>query len=207
MTLCHRLAALGAAAALVSTTVTAHAADGMMDGSSTFGFNGISGLIGIVLPEGNLDTTFGLEAHANLGAPFASAPQIIFLPGISFWSGGYDERAGGEDFSIDYREIGILADGVYLIPVGEAEKGLTLYAGGGLGMFFTSFDSPSVDFVGGQFVTTKTSVSSTDIGFSLLGGVVKPVGESLDLLGQLRLKFDGINTVNFQGGVQYRFAK
>lgn len=202
MSLRTRVLTLAVASALVYLPQLASAEEGAM-AESSFGFNGISGLLGIVLPEGDLDTTFGLEAHANLGAPFASAPQLVFLPGLSFWSGGFDQG----DASLDYREIGILADVLYVFPVGEAEGGWLLGAGGGLGMFFTSFDFPNVEFVGGQFETTTSSQSDTDIGFYILGNATKPVGEQLDILGQLRLKFDGIDTVNIHGGVQYRFAK
>jgi len=192
---------LGVACAIVALPSIASAEEGMNE--STFGFNGISGLLGFVSPEGNLDSTFGLEAHVNLGAPFSSAPQLIFLPGISFWSGGFSEGS----FDFDYREVGILADGIYMIPVGEEENGLVIGVGGGLGMYFTTFDVPSVEFTGTGLETTSESTSDSDIGFSLVGNVTKPVGEQLDILGQLRLKFDGIDTVNLQGGVQYRFAK
>lgn len=202
MTRRSRVRSLVAACALASVPQLAGAEEAATP-ASTFGFNGISGLLGLVMPEGELDTTFGLEAHVNLGAPIASAPQLIFLPGLSFWSGGFEESG----FDFDYREIGVLADVAYMIPMGEPDSGVMLYAGGGLGMYFTSFDFPSVEFTGGQVVTTTESHSESDIGFALVGGVQKAVGESLDLLGQLRLKFDGINTVNIHGGVQYRFAK
>jgi hypothetical protein len=198
MTLRSHLVALGTLTAITALPLvaTAEEADGM-NGGSTFGFNGITGALGVVFPEGGLDTTFGLEAHIDMGAPLASTPQLLFMPGLSFWTGGEGDA--------DWSEFGILADAVYTLPVGEPEDGWMVFFGGGLGIYFTSFDFEFVEpFTGTRF---SESQSDTDFGISLLGGGAKPVSENLDIFAQLRLKFDGVDTTNIHGGVKYRFAK
>ena len=191
-----RVLRVGAALALVALPGIAVAAEG--ESESTFGFNGIGGQLGLVLPEDPVDATFELHGFANLGAPFSSVPELVFMPGLTFWSGGT------EIDEIDFTEFGILLDALYMFPR-SSEDGVYFFAGGGLGIFFTSFDIVIPDFFGGG--TRTESQSDTDFGLTLVGGLGKPMSENLDLMAQARFKFDGIDTIGFLGGVQYRFAK
>jgi opacity protein-like surface antigen len=152
--------------------------------AAELGFNGIGGRLSYVSPE-NIDGTIGLGVHADLGT---LANNIVLFPSIEYWSKG----EGGGDFS----QIAINADAHYYFPTsGEID----FFAGGGLSILRSSFE---VSFLG-----QSQSVSNTDIGLDLLGGLAYPLSENLMLNGEVKFTVSDGNIFKISAGVTYLLAK
>jgi len=86
-----------------------------------------------------------------------------------------------------YSEVGINADVQYIFPL----TAFYLYGGAGLGLFFGSADG------GG---------SDTDFGATLMGGAGKRFSTKFRAQGELRVKFDGVDTfaINAMGAYVFK---
>ena len=161
-----------------------------MDDPPGFGLHGIGGNLGLTDPESGIDVTYSLAVHANLGAFIPSVPMLIAHPSLSYWS---------SDF---ISEFGVNADVRYLFPM---KSNLLLYAGGGLGLFWSTFEYEFIDFITLQ--PTVVSETDSDLGLTLLGGVSPRLARNLLASVEARLKFGGVDTISIGGGLTYMFAR
>lgn len=157
---------------------------------------GVGANLGLCLPSDNVGSTFMFGGQGIITNLIASMPEFVAAPSFSYWSSDFD----GSDSS--FSEFGINFDARYMFPMAGA---IDLFAGAGLGLFFSSVDIPTVNTpfgpVGGG------SASNTDVGLNLLGGATTAASPNIDLTGQLRFKVDGVDTIQIIAGAVYNFTK
>ena len=134
------------------------------------------------------DTDIGIGARAQLGTnEIVEQTRVAASFDWFFPDGGT-----GVDFS--YFEFNI--NGHYMLPI-EAEA-VDFYAGGGINIARASIDyDDDIPFIGG------TSVSDTEIGLNLLGGVDFDINENLGGFGELRIELGGGEQFVLTGGVMF----
>jgi hypothetical protein len=152
---------------------------------------GAGGHLGLVSPEADLDAAFTFGAHAVLGA---LAPDLILVPGISYWSSSETVRLGAFRDDLSWSEFTINGDVHYYFPL---ETAANFYLGGGLAFIFRSFD-----YATGFGDQARTgSDNDTDIGLNLVGGAEYELTPALIGFAQLRFKVDGADLVGLLAGV------
>lgn len=139
--------------------------------------NAIGGGLSFIKPE-NVSGTIGFAAHADLGEVIEN---LVVFPSLTYWSKGA------------FSEFGINADGRYYFP---SEGDMAFFAGGGLGLLFGSVD-----------IGNNTSVSDTDIGLNLFGGLDKPIGKKLDFTAEARIVFSGGTLFRIHAGLIYALGE
>ncbi len=149
------------------------------------GFKGIGGRAGLAKPE-NVDATYNIAVHANLGEIIEN---LVIFPSLDYW--GSSQKVLGVD--VDFSQIAINADVRYYIPT---SGNLAFFAGGGLGIFFSSGETASVF---GQ----SASYSNTDIGLNLGGGIDIPINDTLLFTADARFVLSDGNAFKVTGGVTY----
>ena len=123
------------------------------------GLKSITPRVAILLPESGFSTGFSIGAKADMGTVFN---DLTLNPIISYWSSSLDFFFTTIDLDVSVIQLG--ADLHYDLPsVGN------VYVGGGLSLNFLSIDYPS---------SVPFDASSTDIGFSFLGGYKLDLGNS-----------------------------
>lgn len=138
----------------------------------------IGGKVGYASPE-NLGGTFELGVHADLGEV---TKNLVLFPEITFWTKSHssnggdlfvftDENGNLVQYKMKFQQIGLSINAHYYL---NPEAKSNLYIGGGSGLFNhrSSFDI--------------FSVSTTDIGVNLLGGVETPISKSTSLIAELK---------------------
>lgn len=160
---------------------------------------GVGVNLGLVMPSDDVGSTITFGGQGIIQNLFPSVPEIVAAPSFSYWSSDFD---GGGDSDASFSEFGINFDARYMFPMQGA---IDLFAGAGLGMFFSSVDLPEVVTQFGTF--GGGSASDTDIGFNLLGGATTAASPKIDLTGQFRFKLDGVDTIQILAGAVYNFTK
>ena len=95
------------------------------------GLRGIGGELGLVIPEGDIDNTFGLGVVADLG----TITREIHLDGsVDYWGKSYNETHW--DFS--FKQISVGGTAKYFAPVAMAFKP---YGGAGLTLTYSKAES------------------------------------------------------------------
>jgi hypothetical protein len=152
---------------------------------------GAGGHLGFVSPEGDLDAAASFGAHAVLGA---LAPDLILVPGISYWSSSQSVREGTFRDDLSWSEFAINGDVHYYFPL---EIAANLYVGGGLAFIFRSFDYTT----GFGDNVDADSDNETDIGLNAVGGAEYEITPALIGFAQLRFKVDGADLVGLLFGL------
>jgi opacity protein-like surface antigen len=152
---------------------------------------GAGGHLGFVSPEGGLGTAFAFGAHAVLGA---LAPDLILVPGLSYWSSSEDIRLGTYRDDLSWSEFAINGDVHYYFPL---ETAANFYLGGGLAFIFRSFDAT----IGSGDTAETVSDNDTDIGLNLVGGAEYELTPALIGFAQLRFKVDGADLAGILVGL------
>ncbi len=154
------------------------------------GFYGVGGRLSFVKAE-NVSSTLGIGGHADLGE---IVPNLVLYPSIAYWKRSENE-AGGDRFRSSFSEFTINADVHYYFP---SEGSFDFYAGGGLALVFWK---STARFPMGDFGTVSSSVSDSDVGVNLLGGVETALSPTLTGFAQARYKIDGADTFKITVGL------
>ena len=77
---------------------------------SNIGLNGIGGKIGYVDPEGDMESTIGFGAVADLGT---ITPKIALEADVFYWGKSYDEHFYGATGEAKFTSITVSAVGKY----------------------------------------------------------------------------------------------
>ncbi len=148
------------------------------------GFHGIGGRVGFAKPE-NIDGTFSIGAHANLGEVIEN---LVIFPSVDYW--------GKSELGLDFSQFAINADGRYYFP---SSGSMSFFGGAGLGFIFTHAE---VSFLG-----QSAGDTNMDIGLNLFGGLDVPVGEKLSFTAETRFVVSDISTFKVLAGVTYRMGE
>ncbi len=153
-------------------------------------FYGIGGSLSIASPE-NWDAGFALGAHADIGEIM---PNLSIVPNLSTWR--KTRRASGYGYTVEatLSQFAANADLRYRFPTRAQAQ---FYAGGGLGLNFNSVSYSE----GYRYYRPGFSVSGTEIGLNLLGGVEMPLSGSLIGMGQLKYGVGDIDTFFITAGI------
>jgi hypothetical protein len=160
--------------------------------SGELGLKSITGKVGIIMPEDPWDTGFLIGAEADMGELFENG---TLHPVLSYWSAGYS--ISGFDFSLSNFQIG--ADLHYHIANVPG-----LYAGGGLGLNFISFEYPSFSFLGNS---STASESDTKLGIVLLAGYSFPISNMNGVVSGRYNIIDGFDTFEIAFGLEFDMTK
>ncbi len=168
---------------------TANAAD--------IGFKGIGGKLGYVMPEGDIDNTFGLGVVAKLG----TITDDIYLNGfVDFWSKGYD--VGYWEWSWTNIAIGAMA--VYYFPM---DGNIKPYAGGGLGFNIGMWKSDYSGPANQSWGIEDQSDTEIDLGIHLAGGAEMELSPTLDGFGEVKYTIGEADYFGFFVGVIYKLGE
>jgi opacity protein-like surface antigen len=161
------------------------------------GFYGIGGKLGYVMPEGDIENTFGLGVQADLGT---ITEQVHLDAFVDFWSKGYD--AG--DFEWSWTNINIGAMAKYYFPV---SGNLNPYAGGGLGfaigMWKTEYSGPANSYL----EDLDESDTEIDIALHLAGGAEMELSPLLDGFFEVKYTISEADYFGFWLGVMYKLGE
>lgn len=164
---------------------------GAQSDSGDMGLFAMGGSLGYV----SLDDVGGALAiglHADIGQLGRS---MAVFPEISYWAKSRSVSGGREDeYQVRHQEFGIAANLHYYL---NPQADMNAYVGAGVGLFTgkTSIEDP------GYGLSSDLEKHSA-FGFSLLGGLEKPIGEGTRLLAEGRYKIDGQNnTISLRCGL------
>jgi opacity protein-like surface antigen len=172
---------------------------GLAFGKSNIGFNGIGAKIGYIMPESPIENTIGFGAVADLGT---LTPALKFEGELLYWSKGYTAA----DYEWSYSQIYISALVKYFFPQKKNAKWLP-YAGGGVGLVIGKSKS---EYKGAysMYVSDKSSsISNTDLGIHLLGGVKTVLSPTMDGFAEARYSIDGADFFGLFVGAIFKLNK
>lgn len=182
---------------LVALGIAAVATPAIADETDGFGLYGIGGDLGFVSPSDG-DGTFTFGAHANLGAPIESMPELLFYPFFTYWTTGEDFAGGSFDFS----EWGIGMDARYFFPT-DSDIGLFGFAGLGVFGWSTEANYDEGAFGGFGGFVDDFSVDDTGIGFRVGGGARTQLSETLQGTGQVLYKIGDADYFGILAGITW----
>jgi len=160
--------------------------------TAELGLKGIGGKVGLVMPEGEADNTFGLGVVADLGT---ITSQLRAEASADYWGDSW----GIEPYEYSWSAITIGATVKYDFPLGG---NITPFAGGGLGFTISrsKWDSPVISAYG-LSTGGSTSSSDSDIGFHFLGGIDMPIGSNMKFTAEAKYAMDGADVLWLTGAI------
>ncbi len=167
------------------------------------GFYGIGGRLGFVMPESDIDNTFGFGAQADLGEITEAIKLAAFL---DFWSVSYDAPGFYGDAEWKYSTIGIGATAKYFFPM---DGNFMPYAGAGVGFNIGSskWEASYTDPWTGQTVSDDSKDSSTDFSFHFVGGGEMELSPELKGMVEVKYVLDGADYFGIWAGVIYMLGQ
>lgn len=165
---------------------------------SNIGLNGVGGKLGYVDPEGEMESTFGFGAVADLGT---ITPKILLEADIFYWGKSYDESFLGSSTEVKFTSITLSAVAKYLFA--DAKEQMRPFAGAGLGfaMNKAKVEGSYTDYTG-QTHSSSSSSSDNDIVIHLCGGVKYRLNPKVDGFAELRYTMgDGDILAILVGGI------
>ncbi|MBD3183274.1 outer membrane beta-barrel protein [Candidatus Poribacteria bacterium] len=155
---------------------------------------GIGGQLGIVLPDGEADTTLGLGVVGDLGT---ITPQVRLEGTVDYWGDSWE--VPGYEWS--WMTIIIGGTAKYDFTTGGS---FTPFAGGGLGLAISRWSSEwtaGIDESWWGASGVDTSDTDLDIAFHVCGGVDIPVGSNMKFTGQAKYVINGHDTIWLTGAI------
>ena len=165
---------------------------------SNIGFNGVGARVGYVMPEGDIENTFGLGLNADLGT---ITPTISLEAFLDFWGKKYDSGTAGWEFSYTVTTIGAVGK-YYFETSGDFEP----YVGAGLGFEIASakITTPAYSYPGYTVPGTETTDSNTELAIILQGGATKQLSEKMDGFAEVKYVISDIDYFGIYVGVMYK---
>ena len=166
-----------------------------------FGFNGVGGKVGFIMPEGGIDNTIGFGAVADLGTfGMSSVGDIALSASLDYWAKNYSESSY---WDWTWSVISLAAYGKYFFPM---EGSFKPYAGVGLGFDISKWNSkyngPPIGF--GFDSDLDASESNFDLALHLVGGATMAVSPTLDGFAEVKYTTGGIDYFGIYVGVLYK---
>jgi len=161
------------------------------------GFKGVGASIGFADPE-DLGAAFDLGLMAQLGT---FAPNVAFDAVFDFWS--KSEGIGAYEYSV--KDFAFAGRATYRFTVKSNPK-IKPFAGGGLGIHFVKFDSPTVSFAGYTF--GGGDETKVKIGLDLGGGCGFVASPKIDIVADLWFRVvSDVSQFTIKGGIVYWLGK
>lgn len=170
-----------------------------------FGFNGIGGKVGFVMPSGGIDNTLGFGAVADLGTlTIGSLGDIALGAHLDYWGKNYSESTY---WDWKWSVISIAALGKYYFPMEGSN--FKPYAGLGLGFDISrwSSDYNGPDYGLGFNNSYNSSASNFDLALHLIGGASMAVSPKMDGFAEVKYSTGGVDYFGIYVGVMYKLNK
>jgi opacity protein-like surface antigen len=166
-----------------------------------FGFNGIGGKVGLIMPEGGIDNAIGFGAVADLGTfTMSSVGDIALGASLDYWAKNYSQSS---TWDWTWSVISIAAYGKYFFPM---ESSFKPYAGLGLGFdiskWKSEYNGPDPGF--GFNSSLDGSESNFDLALHLVGGATYKLSPTLDGFVEAKYTTGGIDYFGIYVGVLYK---
>jgi hypothetical protein len=175
------------------------------------GFRAIGGEAGWMSLEGDIESTIGFGARADLGTIFN--PKFVLMPEFIYWGKSYD--LGFWEFKLSAFYINALVKYNFYQ---SADEKMAAYGAGGPGIIFGSSKS---EWKGGAIPfpakgtppnlallsTDSVSSSSTDIVINLIVGLSYMISQQLSIFGEARYTLGGWDYFGFFAGVMYMLGR
>ena len=172
---------------------------------SQIGLNGVGGRVGYVMPEGEIENTFGFGLNADLGT---ITPDIKLFAYIDYWGKGED--IGHYEWS--YSVFGFAAIAKYEF---KTSGKVVPYAGGGLGLNINKakaeYNGPDLSSEYSGYYSAEdfeVSDTETDLAIHLLGGASMPLSPKMDGFAEIKYTIAGdFDYFSIWAGVNYKLTK
>jgi len=164
---------------------------------NALGFEGIGGSLSIFMPDGPADNSLGFGVIADLGTIVPHINKLKAEASIDYWGSSEEYTGFGTSWETSWSSILVNATAKYEIPIGGS---FIPFAGAGLSFVRSSAKS---EYKGKTALPTsaETSVSDTDIGLHLVGGINVPLGGTLKFIAEAKYNTGGGDSLQILAGI------
>ncbi len=152
------------------------------------GLKGAGLRLGLVDPEGTIESTIGFEGFADLG----TFNKFTLEGSILYWKKTVDP--------VSLRDLAFGVTGRYFFDMGESA--IQPFASAGLALHMVKSE---LDYNIAGFGTTESS--STELGIKIGGGANYPLNDKMSFTGEVSYHLGDIEQFNILAGISYLLGK